>query len=45
MSMEDWSSKLDIFCNSMKKFNDSATAGNTIAKSFAESKFEKYRIM
>ncbi len=47
MTMEDWASKLDAFL----RFNDAEILQNkgkvtaTIAKAFAESEFEKYRVL
>ena len=47
MTMEDWASKLDAFL----QFNDAEILQNkdkvtaAIAKAFAESEFEKYRVI
>ena len=47
MPMEDWASKLDA----LLQFNDAEILQNkgkvtaTIAKAFAESEFEKYRVI
>ena len=47
MTMEDWKSKLDAFL----RFNDAEVLENkgkvtaAIAKEFAESEFEKYRVI
>ena len=44
MTMEDWAKRLDIFL----EFNEEEilrNKGKVIAKSFAESEFEKYRII
>lgn len=47
MSMEDWSSKLSAFLQFNEKdiLTNSGKVSRTIAKSFAESEFEKYRII
>lgn len=47
MTMEDWKTKLDVFL----KLNDEALSdrigrvSHEIAKAFAESEFEKYRVL
>jgi hypothetical protein len=47
MTMEDWKNKLDVFL----KFNDEVIGDgigkvtHEIAKAFAESEFEKYRVI
>jgi len=47
MSMEDWKTKLDVFL----KFNDEfigdgiGKVSHEVAKAFAESEFEKYRVV
>ncbi len=47
MSMEDWSNKLNAFLEFNEKdiLNHSGKVSHAIAKSFAESEFEKYRIV
>lgn len=47
MTMEDWSSKLDAFLqfNDAEILKDSGKVTAAIAKAFAESEFEKYRII
>lgn len=47
MTMEDWSKKLDAFLqfNEWDILNDSGKVTAEIAKKFAESEFEKYRII
>lgn len=47
MTMEDWSSKLNAFLqfNEYEILNDNGKITHEIAKAFAESEFEKYRIV
>lgn len=47
MSMEDWGEKLNAFLqfNEKEILNNSGNVSHAIAKSFAESEFEKYRII
>lgn len=47
MTMEDWASKLDAFLqfNDAEVLQDKGRVTAAIAKSFAESEFEKYRIL
>ncbi len=47
MSMEDWSNKLNAFLqfNEKEILNNAGAVTHAIAKSFAESEFEKYRIV
>lgn len=47
MSMEDWANKLDAFLqfNEYDLLNNVGTVSAQVAKSFAESEFEKYRIV
>lgn len=47
MSMEDWSGKLNAFLQFNEKdiLKDAGKVSQAIAKSFAESEFEKYRII
>ncbi len=47
MTMEDWAKKLDVFLefNEEEVLKDKGRVSAEIAKSFAESEFEKYRIM
>jgi hypothetical protein len=47
MSMEDWSEKLNAFLQFNEKdiLKNSGKVSHSIAKSFAESEFEKYRIV
>lgn len=47
MSMEDWAKKLDAFLqfNEYDLLNDFGKVSAEVAKSFAESEFEKYRII
>lgn len=47
MTMADWSSKLDAFLqfNDADVLQDKGTVSATIAKAFAESEFEKYRVI
>ena len=47
MTMEDWSKKLDSFLkfNEKKVLDNSGKISAEIAKSFAESEWEKYRIV
>ena len=47
MTMEDWKSRLDRFLdfNEHEILNDKGRVSHEIAKSFAESEFEKYRII
>jgi len=46
MTMEDWAKKLDVFLefNEEAILTDKGKVSTAIAKSFAESEFEKYRI-
>ena len=47
MTMEDWASKLDAFLqfNDAEILQDKGKVTATIAKAFAESEFEKYRVI
>ncbi|MDR0981790.1 MAG: virulence RhuM family protein [Culturomica sp.] len=47
MTMEDWKKRLDAFLqfNEEEVLNDAGRVTHEIAKSFAESEFEKYRIV
>ena len=47
MSMEDWANKLDAFLqfNEYELLNDIGKVSAQVAKAFAESEFEKYRIV
>ena len=47
MTMEDWAKRLDQFLkfNEREILDNAGTISNTIAKDFAESEFEKYRII
>lgn len=47
MTMADWASKLDAFLqfNDVEILQDKGKVTTTIAKAFAESEFEKYRIL
>lgn len=47
MTMEDWAQKLDVFLkfNDEEILRDKGRVSAEIAKSFAESEFEKYRIV
>jgi len=47
MTMEDWKKRLDAFLkfNEEEILNDAGRVTHEIAKSFAESEFEKYRIV
>lgn len=47
MTMEAWSKKLDVFLefNEEEILNDKGKVSAAIAKSFAESEFEKYRVI
>lgn len=47
MTMEDWASKLDAFLkfNDADVLQDKGKVTAAIAKAFAESEFEKYRII
>ena len=47
MSMEDWAKKLDAFLqfNEYDILNNIGKVSAQIAKAFAESEFEKYRII
>jgi len=47
MTMEDWKKRLDSFLafNEHEILNDKGKISHEIAKSFAESEFEKYRIV
>ncbi len=46
MTMQDWKEKLDIFLrfNNKELLDNPGKVSAEIAKSFAESEFEKYRI-
>lgn len=47
MTMEDWAKKLDVFLqfNEEEVLHDKGKVSAEIAKSFAESEFEKYRVI
>ena len=47
MTMEDWAKRLDRFLEADERsiLQDSGKIGAQIAKEFAESEFEKYRII
>ncbi len=47
MTMEDWAKKLDVFLefNEEEVLKDKGKVSAAIAKSFAESEFEKYRVI
>ena len=47
MTMEDWAKRLDQFLkfDERKILDNARTISNAIAKDFAESEFEKYRII
>ena len=47
MTMEDWASKLDAFLqfNDAEILEDKGKVTAAIAKAFAESEFEKYRVI
>ena len=47
MTMEDWASKLDAFLqfNDAEILQDKGKVTAAIAKAFAESEFEKYRVI
>ena len=47
MTMEDWASKLDAFLqfNDAEILQDKGKVTTAIAKAFAESEFEKYRVI
>ena len=47
MTMEDWKSKLDAFLrfNDAEVLQDKGKVTAAIAKEFAESEFEKYRVI
>lgn len=47
MTMEDWASKLDAFLqfNDAEILQDKEKVTAAIAKAFAESEFEKYRVI
>lgn len=47
MSMEDWAKKLDAFLqfNEYDMLNNIGQVSSQVAKAFAESEFEKYRII
>ena len=47
MTMEDWASKLEVFLkmNDEDILMDKGKATHEIAKAFAESEFEKYRVI
>lgn len=47
MTMEDWASRLNAFLqfNEYEILNNSGKVTAEIAKAFAESEFEKYRIV
>ena len=47
MTMEDWSKRLNAFLqfNEYELLNDAGKVTAEIAKEFAESEFEKYRVI
>ena len=47
MTMEDWASKLDAFLqfNDAEVLQDKGKVTAAVAKAFAESEFEKYRVI
>ena len=47
MTMEDWAKRLDVFLefNEEEVLRDKGRVSAEIAKSFAESEFEKYRVI
>ena len=47
MTMEDWAKRLDVFFefNEEEILRDKGKVSSEIAKSFAESEFEKYRVI
>ncbi len=47
MTMEDWAKRLDVFLqyNDEEILQDKGKVTAEIAKSFAESEFEKYRVI
>jgi len=47
MTMEDWAAKLDVFLqlNDEKILQNAGSVSHEIAKAFAESEFEKYRVL
>lgn len=47
MTMEDWASKLDAFLqfNDAEILKDKGKVTAAVAKAFAESEFEKYRVI
>ena len=47
MTMEDWATRLNKFLNfnEMEILQDKGQVSAEIAKSFAESEFEKYRVI
>ncbi|GHU65513.1 toxin Fic [Clostridia bacterium] len=47
MTMQDWASKLDVFLefNEEDVLEGSGTVSHAIAKAFAESEFEQYRVL
>ena len=47
MTMEDWAKKLDVFLqlNDEKILQDAGSVSHEIAQAFAESEFEKYRVL
>ncbi|MCM1360254.1 MAG: virulence RhuM family protein [Corallococcus sp.] len=47
MTMEDWAKRLDVFLqfNEEEILHDSGKVSAEVAKSFAESEFEKYRVI
>lgn len=47
MTMEDWAKRLDVFLqfNEEEILHDSGNVSAEVAKSFAESEFEKYRVI
>ena len=47
MTMEDWSKKLNVFLqfNNRELLDNPGKIAKEIAKAFAESEFEKYRIV
>ena len=47
MTMQDWAKRLDVFLqfNEEEVLHDKGRVSAEIAKSFAESEFEKYRVL
>lgn len=47
MTMEDWAKKLDVFLqfNEYDLLHNIGTVSTQVAKAFAESEFEKYRVI